>query len=301
MLKLEEIINLLANDGDIKENVSLKTLTTLKVGGISKYVFYPKDVTSLKKALTLFKKNNINYKIFGNGSNIIPSDKIYDGVIIKLSSLNNLKIENEVIEVEAGYSLMKLAKEVIKLGLSGLEWACGIPGTIGGAVYMNAGAYKQDMSFVLEKITALDENMNIVTLNKDELDFSYRHSRLMEENLICLSATLKLEKKDISLIEEVVNKRKEKRMETQPLEYPSAGSVFRNPFNDFAGRLVEECNLKGKQIGGAMISLKHANFIINKDNATGKDVLDLINLAKKEVKEKFNIELKQEQELFNFD
>lgn len=301
MLKLEEIINLLENDGDIKENVSLKTLTTLKVGGISKYVFYPKDVTSLKKALTLFKENNINYKIFGNGSNIIPSDKIYDGVIIKLSSLNNLKINDEVIEVEAGYSLMKLAKEVIKLGLSGLEWANGIPGTIGGAVYMNAGAYKQDMSFVLEKITALDENMNIVTLNKDELDFSYRHSRLMEENLICLSATLKLEKKDISLIEEVVNKRKEKRMETQPLEYPSAGSVFRNPLNDFAGRLVEECNLKGKQIGGAMISLKHANFIINKDNATGKDVLDLINLAKKEVKEKFNIELKQEQELFNFD
>lgn len=301
MLKLEEIINLLENDGDIKENVSLKTLTTLKVGGISKYVFYPKDVTSLKKALTLFKENNINYKIFGNGSNIIPSDKIYDGVIIKLSSLNNLKINDEVIEVEAGYSLMKLAKEVIKLGLSGLEWANSIPGTIGGAVYMNAGAYKQDMSFVLEKITALDENMNIVTLNKDELDFSYRHSRLMEENLICLSATLKLEKKDISLIEEVVNKRKEKRMETQPLEYPSAGSVFRNPFNDFAGRLVEECNLKGKQIGGAMISLKHANFIINKDNATGKDVLDLINLAKKEVKEKFNIELKQEQELFNFD
>ena len=301
MLKLEEIINLLENDGDIKENVSLKTLTTLKVGGISKYVFYPKNVTSLKKALTLFKENNINYKIFGNGSNIIPSDKIYDGVIIKLSSLNNLKINDEVIEVEAGYSLMKLAKEVIKLGLSGLEWANGIPGTIGGAVNMNAGAYKQDMSFVLEKITALDENMNIVTLNKDELDFSYRHSRLMEENLICLSATLKLEKKDISLIEEVVNKRKEKRMETQPLEYPSAGSVFRNPFNDFAGRLVEECNLKGKQIGGAMISLKHANFIINKDNATGKDVLDLINLAKKEVKEKFNIELKQEQELFNFD
>lgn len=301
MLKLEEIINLLENDGDIKENVSLKTLTTLKVGGISKYVFYPKNVTSLKKALTLFKENNINYKIFGNGSNIISSDKIYDGVIIKLSSLNNLKINDEVIEVEAGYSLMKLAKEVIKLGLSGLEWANGIPGTIGGAVYMNAGAYKQDMSFVLEKITALDENMNIVTLNKDELDFSYRHSRLMEENLICLSATLKLEKKDISLIEEVVNKRKEKRMETQPLEYPSAGSVFRNPLNDFAGRLVEECNLKGKQIGGAMISLKHANFIINKDNATGKDVLDLINLAKKEVKEKFNIELKQEQELFNFD
>ena len=161
MLKLEEIINLLENDGDIKENVSLKTLTTLKVGGISKYVFYPKNVTYLKKALTLFKETNINYKIFGNGSNIIPSDKIYDGVIIKLSSLNNLKINDEVIEVEAGYSLMKLAKEVIKLGLSGLEWANGIPGTIGGAVYMNAGAYKQDMSFVLEKITALDENMNI--------------------------------------------------------------------------------------------------------------------------------------------
>lgn len=301
MLKLEEIINLLENDGDIKENVSLKTLTTLKVGGISKYVFYPNDVSSLKKALTLFKENNINYKIFGNGSNIIPSDKIYDGVIIKLSLLNNLKIEDEIVEVEAGYSLMKLAKYVIKLGLSGLEWANGIPGTIGGAVYMNAGAYKQDMSLVLKDVTLLDSNMNIITLNKNDLDFSYRHSRLMEEELICLKATLKLEKKDISLIEEVVNKRKEKRIETQPLEYPSAGSVFRNPKDDFAGRLIEECNLKGKRIGGAMISSKHANFIINKNNATGEDVLNLINLAKKEVKEKFDIELKQEQELFNFD
>ena len=196
MLKLEEIINLLENDGNIKENVSLKTLTTLKVGGISKYVFYPNDVSSLKKALTLFKENNINYKIFGNGSNIIPSDKIYDGVIIKLSLLNNLKIEDEIVEVEAGYSLMKLAKDVIKLGLSGLEWANGIPGTIGGAVYMNAGAYKQDMSLILKDVTLLDSNMNIITLNKNDLDFSYRHSRLMEEELICLKATLKLEKKD---------------------------------------------------------------------------------------------------------
>ena len=300
MLKLEEIINLLENDGDIKENVSLKTLTTLKVGGISKYVFYPNDVSSLKKALTLFKENNIKEcKVKRN--NNLPSDKIYDGVIIKLSLLNNLKIEDEIVEVEAGYSLMKLAKDVIKLGLSGLEWANGIPGTIGGAVYMNAGAYKQDMSLILKDVTLLDSNMNIITLNKNDLDFSYRHSRLMEEELICLKATLKLEKKDISLIEEVVNKRKEKRIETQPLEYPSAGSVFRNPKDDFAGRLIEECNLKGKRIGGAMISSKHANFIINKNNATGEDVLNLINLAKKEVKEKFDIELKQEQELFNFD
>lgn len=301
MLKLENVMKLLEEDGIIKEDVSLKTLTTFKVGGISKYVFYPSDVLSLKKALVLFKENNINYKIFGNGSNIIPSDKVYNGVIIKLSFLNNLKIEDEVVEVEAGYSLMKLAKDVIKLGLSGLEWANGIPGTIGGAVYMNAGAYKQDISSVLKSIMVIDRNMDIITLNNSDLDFSYRHSRLMEEELICIKATLKLEKKDISLIEEVVSKRKEKRIETQPLEYPSAGSVFRNPTNDYAGRLIEECNLKGKQIGGALISNKHANFIINKDNATGEDVLKLINLAKKEVKEKFDIELKQEQELFNFD
>lgn len=301
MLKLENVMNLLEKDGIIKEDVSLKTLTTFKVGGISKYVFYPSDVLSLKKALVLFKENNINYKIFGNGSNIISSDKVYNGVIIKLSFLNNLKIEDEIVEVEAGYSLMKLAKDVIKLGLSGLEWANGIPGTIGGAVYMNAGAYKQDISGVLKSIMVIDHNMDIITLNNSDLDFSYRHSRLMEEELICIKATLKLEKKDISLIEEVVSKRKEKRIETQPLEYPSAGSVFRNPTNDYAGRLIEECNLKGKQIGGALISNKHANFIINKDNATGEDVLKLINLAKREVKEKFDIELKQEQELFNFD
>ena len=303
MSTIDNVINIIENGnyGILKKNVSFKSLTTFKIGKTAKYVFYPKDVSSLKKVLILLKNNNIKYKIFGNGSNIIVSDKDYDGVIIKLTNLNKLKIDKTLIEVESGYSLMKLANDVIKLGLSGLEWACGIPGTVGGAVYMNAGAYKLSISDILIDALVLDENMNIITLNNEDLKFKYRYSIFMEKDYICLSARFKLIEKNVSEIEEVVNKRRAKRTETQPLEYPSAGSVFRNPENDYAGRLIEECGLKGKTIGGAEISSKHANFIVNKSNATGQDVIDLINLAKKEVKEKFNIELNQEQELFNFD
>lgn len=299
---MEEIINKLQQDlYEIKENVSFKSLTTFKVGGNASYVISPFTVTSLIECIKLFKENNINFKIWGNGSNILPSDNDYIGVIIKLNKLNNLEVNDTNVKVQAGYSLMKLANEMSKKGLSGLEWACGIPGTIGGAVYMNAGAYKECMADILENVIVLDDNLELKQLSKSDMEFSYRKSVLMKKNYICLEVKLNLINKPIEEIMTVINNRKQRRIESQPLEYPSAGSVFRNPENDYAGRLIEECGLKGYSIGGAEISNKHANFIVNKNNATSKDVMSLIALAKFKVKDKFNIELMQEQELFNWE
>lgn len=289
------------NLGEVKENVSFRCLTTFKAGGIARCVVYPSNIKNLQIILKEIKKSNINYKIFGNGSNILASDKDYEGIIIKLSNLNELEIDDTVITVQSGYSFMRLANDVSKKGLSGLEWACGIPGTVGGAVYMNAGAYLSSLSDVLVSVKVLNENFEIETLKKEELDFSYRHSRFMNENWICLEVTLKLIKKPIESVMKLVNERKERRIATQPLDFPSAGSVFRNPENDFAGRLIEESLLKGMMIGGAQISDKHANFIINRENATSSDIKDLIDLAKDTIKERYDIDLLIEQELFNWE
>ncbi len=289
------------NIGEIKENVSFKSLTTFKTGGIAKYVISPSNIDNLKYVLKILKENEVPFKVFGNGSNILVSDNDYDGVIIKLNLLNEIKNEDEIFTVEAGYSMMKLAIDCSKSGYSGLEWACGIPGTIGGAVYMNAGAYKASLSDILISVKVLDEKYNIKEYKKDELEYSYRSSIFMKKEWIILSATLKLEKKDTELIMNIVNDRKERRITSQPLSFPSAGSVFRNPEGDFAGRLIEECHLKGQMIGGAQISDKHANFIINRESATSSDIKELMDLAIEEVNDKFKIKLKVEQELFNWE
>lgn len=286
---------------EVKENVSFKNLTTYKTGGVCRYLVFPKDTNSLISLLKNLKNSNIKYKIFGNGSNILASDNLYDGVIIKLSKLDELEINKTCVKVGAGYNLILLSSVCASNNLKGLEWASGIPGTVGGAVYMNAGAYLKSISDVLTEIKVLDENFNIKKMNVDELNYSYRKSNLMENKYIVLEATFKLEKGDKEEILNIMKDRKKRRMESQPLNYPSAGSVFRNPENDYAGRLVEECNLKGYSIGGAEISNIHANFVINKNNATSTDIKNLIELAKKSVYDKFNINLKVEQEFFNWE
>ena len=187
-----------------------------------------------------------------------------------------------------------------KKGYSGLEFGGGIPATVGGAIYMNAGAYLESISSVVEKVDILDENMQIITLSKSELQYGYRSSIFMKKNWIILKAYLKLKKYNKEEIIDLIEDRKQRRIKTQPLEYPSAGSVFRNPKGMYAGKLIEDCNLKGFTYGGAQISDKHANFIINKNNATSSDIAYLMNLAKEKVKEKYNIDLYREQELFNF-
>ena len=288
--------------GDYKENISIKNLTTYKVGGLVRLVVFPKNADTLIRILMYLKENNISFKIFGNGSNILASDKDYDGVIIKLNNFHDYEIdEHDILTVDAGYNLLSLANSVSRLGYSGLEFATGIPGTIGGSIYMNAGAYLKSMSDIVIDIDVLDENLNIITIPNQDLEFGYRKSLLNNKKYICLKARLQLEKKDPEEIQKLISDRKERRLATQPLEYPSAGSVFRNPLGDYAGRLIEECDLKGFEIGGASISSKHANFIINRNNAQANDIKKLIDKAKYDVKTKFGIDLSLEQEFFNWE
>ena len=283
--------------GKVIENAIMKDYTTYKVGGKVICIVVPEDEVCLIKLLKYIKENNIKYKIIGNGSNVIFNNKGYDGVIIKLDNFNNLNILNNKIIVGAGYMVNKLALRVSRLGLTGMEFATGIPGTVGGAVYMNAGAYKTDMGYIVTSIKVITPELEIKTLYNKDLDFHYRTSFLQKnKDYICIEATISLIKGNADEIMELINERKKRRIETQPLEYPSAGSVFRNPEGDFAGRLIEEIGYKGKSIGGAKVSEKHANFIINNGNATGEEIKELIKEIQDKVKEKYNVELKVEQE-----
>lgn len=283
--------------GKVIEDVDLKKFTTYRLNETSDALVYPDSIENLIKLLSFLREKEIKHKIIGNGSNLIFKSH-YDGVLIKLSELNNIEINDKVIKVEAGYSLIRLALKAADLGLSGLEFAAGIPGTVGGAVYMNAGAYKSDMGYVVKEVKVLDPDLNIITMYNKELDFHYRTSFLMKnKDYICLETTIVLEKKDKNEILDIMNDRKKRRLETQPLDKPSAGSVFRNPDNDSAWRLVEAIGYKGKCINDAMVSEKHANFIINKGKAKGNDIYKLINEIKDKVKEEYGIELKVEQEI----
>jgi len=283
--------------GKIISKPYMKDYTTYKVGGMALALVIPDDLESLIKLLKYIEENKIKYKIIGNGSNLLFNDDLFNGIIIKLDKFDNLEIENNKVIVGAGYSLIKLAYKVSKIGLTGLEFATGIPGTVGGAIYMNAGAYKSDMGYIVNKVKVLTPDFKVITLYNKDLNFHYRDSFFQHNNnYICLEVNITLKKGKVDSIMEVINERKKRRMESQPLEYPSAGSVFRNPENDFAGRLIEELGYKGKYIGGAQVSEKHANFIINKKNATACDIRTLILEIRNKIKEKYDIDLKIEQE-----
>ena len=293
-----------SNDiGKIQKDVFASKLTTYKVGGLVKAVIYPKNIEKLVLLCKLIKKYNIKYKILGNGSNLLFSDKTYDGVLIKLDEFNKIEFFGTKVVCGAGASLMKVARESIKRSLAGLEFASGIPGTIGGAVYMNAGAYKSDMGYITRGVKVLTPDLKIITLTNEEMDFHYRSSFLQKNpNYICLEASLSLQKGEKSALEAVVKDRKERRLKSQPLSYPSAGSVFRNPEGyDPAGKLIEDIGLKGLTKGGAEVSNVHANFIINKNNASAKDIHDLILFVKDAVKEHYGIDLRVEQEFVNWE
>ena len=298
---LKELVEL--NIGKIDTNVSLKKCTTYRVGGNAKYIAYPKDVNSLVKLIKYLKNKNIKYKILGNGSNLLFSEKEYDGVLIKLSEFDYLEfIGKTKLKVGAGYNLIKLSLVTAKKGLTGLEFASGIPGTVGGSVFMNAGAYKSDMGYVVETVKVLTPDEKIINLENKEMDFHYRTSFLKKHpDYICLEVVIKLRKGKKEAIEALIKDRRERRLASQPLEYPSAGSVFRNPEDNFAGKLIEDSGLKGEKHGGAMISSKHANFIVNYKNAKADDIKYLIELAHDKVKENYDIDLKIEQEFVNWE
>ncbi len=302
---MKELIELLekSNLGKIEKNVKLSKYTTYKTGGKAKVIVYPKNVSCLVKLIKILKNNEVKFKILGNGSNLLFSDKTYDGVLIRLNEFEKLEFlpRNKII-VGAGYSLMKLSLLASKKGLAGLEFAAGIPGTVGGAVYMNAGAYKSDMGYIVQQVKVLTPDMKVITLSNKEMKFHYRSSFLQSNpGYICLEVILKLTKGDKDVLDEVIKERRKRRMESQPLEFPSAGSVFRNPEGMFAGQLIEESGLKGKMIGGAMVSEKHANFIINYKNAKSSDIKELIELVHDTVLEKYNVDMRCEQEFVNWE
>ena len=278
------------------ENASLKKYNTYRIDTTCSYLVFPKNIDELIIIIKYLKEKNINYLILGNGSNIILSKEHYDCVFIRLDNLNNIEYHDNIVIVEAGYSLIKLAVETINKGLDGLTFAAGIPGCIGASTAMNAGAYNSDMSAIVKEVKVLDPNLNIIMLENKDLQYEYRDSFLKKHpEYIVLSTTLELSKNDPEIMNNIISERRKKRIATQPLELPNAGSVFRNPENMYAGELIEKANLKGYTIGDARVSEKHANFIVNVGNAKGKDIVKLVKLIKKEVKNKYNVNLKLEQ------
>lgn len=278
------------------EDVSLKKYNTYKIDAKAKYLVFPKDSVELISLISYLKSNKCKFLVLGNGSNVIFNFEYYDGVIIRLDRFNSISINDNVIELGAGYSLIKLANEVALLGLSGLEFASGIPGCVGASVAMNAGAYNHSLAEVVESVMVLTPDNEIITMTNKELEFNYRESFLKHnKDYIIISCKIILSHGNKDEILELISNRRIRRMESQPLNYPSAGSVFRNPEGNYAGKLIEDCGFKGYKLGGAMVSLKHANFIINYDGATGRDIVLLINKIKNSVKEKYGIDLILEQ------
>ncbi len=276
------------------ENASLLNYNTYRLDTKCKLLVFPRDIFEFQEIMYIL--NGSKYFILGNGSNIILPD-YYDGVVIKLKYFNNYNIFDEYIEVDSGVMINKLSMELSKLGYKGFEWASGIPGTIGGCIYNNAGCYGSEISDNLIDVTVFCDN-KIYCLRKDELSFSYRNSTFkMNNKFVILKAKFKYEKGDPEELLDLIKVRTNKRIESQPLEYPSCGSVFRNPDGFIAGKLIDEANLKGKCVGGAMVSNKHANFIINNGNATPEDIIKLINEIKNTIKKNYNIDLVLEQEI----
>lgn len=289
---------MLNNICEVLENVDLTDYNTYKIKTSTKYLALPKNKEEIINLLKYLKDNSIKYFLLGNGSNIILPDKEFDGVVINFKKFNNFEFDNDILTVEAGAMLPNLSNEVINHGLKGLEWASGIPGTIGGSIKGNAGAYLHEIMDRVLEVEILDENLNVKTLKKEDISYGYRTTLFKETKDIILSAKLQMEKGDYEESRALVKDRLERRLASQPLEYPSAGSVFRNPSKEQpSGMLIEQVGLKGKTIGGAQISSKHANFIVNVNNATASDIKELIDLIKKEIKENYDIDLKCEQEI----
>lgn len=279
------------------KNKSLKKYNTYKLDVSCNYLIYPKDKEELINLLKYLKENKIDYLILGGGSNVILA-KPYFNVVIKLDKLNKIETEGNIVKAEAGVSMIFLANTCMKKGLNGLAFAGGIPGYIGASTAMNAGAYKEDMASIVKEVSVITPNLEIITMSNKELNYSYRNSFLKEnKDYICIETVLELSYEDSNKIKEVMDNRRQRRIESQPLDMPSAGSVFRNPEGMSAGKLIEDIGLKGYQIGGAMISTKHANFIVNTGNATYDDILELIEYTKKKVNENYGIELILEQEI----
>lgn len=290
----ESLINI-AGEDNVKIDEDMKKHTTFKAGGKAAFLVTPDSEEKVKELIRFFKENEIANYIIGNGSNLLVRDEGFDGVILEIGSkLSEVVVNENKITAQAGALLSKTANQAYKSGLAGMEFASGIPGSVGGGVAMDAGAYGGELKDIVETVTMCDENGEEITLTVDEMDFSYRHSIVQDKNYIVLSATFALTPKEPEKILEIMNDLNQRRRDKQPLEYPSAGSTFKRPEGYFAGKLIQDAGLKGYSVGGACVSEKHSGFVINKGGATATDIITLIGDVQKIVKEKFGVELEPE-------
>lgn len=271
----------------LKFECSLKDYTTFKIGGKCSALIDVNSAESVKELLIYLKSENIKYAVIGRGSNIIASDNGFDGVIIHFgNSMADISVDGTQITAGAGASLASVCTEAQKHGLTGMENLYGIPGTVGGGLYMNAGAYGSEMKDVVASAEYIDENIELSTVSVENMDLSYRHSFFSENDSIITSVVFKLKKNEPDAIKEAMTECMKKRVSKQPLEYPSAGSTFKRPAGSYASLLIEQCGLKGMSVGGAKVSEKHSGFVINTGSATCSDVIELCENVKNIVKEK---------------
>ncbi|AND86015.1 UDP-N-acetylmuramate dehydrogenase [Clostridium tyrobutyricum] len=279
------------DEKDIKIDEPMSSHTSFKVGGPADILITPESADQVLDAVKLCKSKNVPYYIMGNGSNLLVKDGGIRGVVVKLTKLKSIKIQGSRIIVSSGACLKDVSQKALDNSLTGFEFACGIPGSVGGAVTMNAGAYNGEISNVIESVIVIDNHTKKRILNLEQLELAYRMSSILKYGYIVLQVTFKLEKGDHSKINDRIENLNRRRSEKQPLEYPSAGSTFKRPEGHFAAKLIEDSGLKGMSVGGAQVSEKHSGFIINKKDATSKDILDLIKLVQDTVKQKFNVDL----------
>jgi UDP-N-acetylmuramate dehydrogenase len=297
----DRLVSILGSE-NVRTNEPMKKHTTFKIGGPAEIFITPDEEEKLKRAIACIKKAGMPYYIMGNGSNLLVSDDGYPGVIVQLcEKYNQIIFAENVCTVQAGCLLSKLGMQAAARGLSGLEFATGIPGTVGGAVVMNAGAYGGEISQSIRFARLMDEQGNVLELDRDELKLGYRTSIAMERRLIVLSAQFTLDKSEPELVRKKIKELSEARRSKQPLEYPSAGSTFKRPQGYFAGQLIEQAGLKGYAVGDAQVSEKHSGFVINTGNATAKDVMALVMHIQKTVKDISGVTLEMEiRKLGNF-
>ena len=304
MKKYEELIKQIdkvTRRSNIKIDEPMKNHTSFKVGGPADILVTPEDVMEAQSIIKICKENKVDYYLIGNGSNLLVRDGGIRGVVIKLCKLNKIEVKGNKVIAQSGASLYDVTMVALGEGLKGMEFANGIPGSIGGAAAMNAGAYNGEMSMVLESILALDNNGELLTLTKDEMELSYRSSAILKHGYTVISVTLNLQEGDKEIIKARMDDLAKKRSDKQPLEYPSAGSTFKRPEGHYASVLIQDCALKGTCVGDAQVSEKHSGFIINKKNASAKDILDLIKLVQHEVYEKFGVKLNTEVKIWGED
>lgn len=292
MSTVKEIANIIPN---ALFDEPMKMHTSFRIGGEAQCFISVNSVEQIQQATSFCKENNIPFMIMGNGSNMLVSDEGINGVVIQLSKgFSDCKIEDTTVYAQSGILLSALASKLLNQELSGFEELSGIPGTLGGAIFMNAGAYGGEIKDVVTSIDYIDKDGNLKTISANEAEFGYRKSIFQQNGAIIIGATLELKKGNKEEIKQKINEYTKRRNDKQPINMPSAGSTFKRPEGHFAGKLIEDCNLMGVSIGGAKVSEKHAGFVVNTGNATAKDVMALIEHIQNTVFEKFNVKLEPE-------